>query len=77
MRKTAFITGVKSQDVSHLIEILLEKGYKAHGLVRKSSTLSTGRIDHIVENEKYNNSFSFHYGDLTDLYRNVSMAFYQ
>ena len=77
MKKTAFITIVTGQDGSHLTEILLEKGYEVHGLVRKSGTFNIRRIDHIAENEKFNNSFSLHYGDLTDPFRNVNMALYQ
>ncbi len=66
MKKTALITGVTGQDGSYLTEILIKKGYAVHGLVRKSSNFNTKRIDHIIENKKYTNSFFFHYGDLTD-----------
>ncbi|MCP4944745.1 MAG: NAD-dependent epimerase/dehydratase family protein, partial [Planctomycetaceae bacterium] len=47
MTKTAFITGITGQDGSYLAELLLEKNYNVHGLVRRSSTFSTERIDHI------------------------------
>ena len=47
MTKTAFITGITGQDGSYLAELLLEKNYKVHGLIRRSSTFSTERIDHI------------------------------
>ena len=66
MNKIALITGVTGQDGSYLTELLIKKGYAVHGLVRKSSNFNTKRIDHIIENKKYNESFFFHYGDLTD-----------
>ena len=66
MKKIALITGVTGQDGSYLTEVLLKKGYEVHGLVRKSSSFNTKRIDHIIENKKYVDSFFFHYGDLTD-----------
>ena len=55
-----------NQDGSYLSEILLKKKYEVHGLVRKSSSFNTRRIDHIIEDEKYADSFFFHYGDLID-----------
>jgi len=66
MKKKALITGVTGQDGSYLLEILLAKGYEVHGLIRRSSSFNTGRIDSIINNEKYNDLFFFHYGDLTD-----------
>ena len=66
MKKIALITGVTGQDGSYLLEFLLKKGYQVHGLVRKSSSFNTRRIDHIIESEKHKESFFFHYGDLTD-----------
>ena len=66
MKKIALITGVTGQDGSYLTEFLLKKGYEVHGLVRKSSSFNTKRIDHIIENKKHIDSFFFHYGDLTD-----------
>ncbi len=66
MNKTALITGVTGQDGSYLADLLLEKGYMVHGLVRRSSSFNTQRIDHIIENEEYNERFFFHYGDVTD-----------
>ena len=59
---TALITGITGQDGSYLAELLLEKGYQVHGLVRRSSSFNTWRIDHIPRGEQ----FSLHYGDLTD-----------
>lgn len=56
----AFITGITGQDGSYLAELLLEKGYDVHGLIRRSSSVNTSRIDHIFDRLK------LHYGDLTD-----------
>ena len=58
--KRALITGISGQDGSYLAELLVEKGYEVHGLVRRSSTFNTGRIDHIRGRLK------LHYGDLVD-----------
>ena len=63
----AFITGITGQDGSYLAELLLEKGYEVHGLVRRSSSFNTGRIDHIYQDPHTPNPKLFlHYGDLTD-----------
>ncbi|MDC0480581.1 GDP-mannose 4,6-dehydratase [Candidatus Marinimicrobia bacterium] len=64
--KKALITGITGQDGSYLAEILLEKGYEVHGLVRRSSSFNTGRINHIINDEKYKDQFFFHHGDVTD-----------
>lgn len=65
--KKALITGITGQDGSYLTEILLEKGYEAHGVIRKSSSFNTGRIDHLYSNpEIYNQTLFLHYGDLID-----------
>ena len=66
MNKKAIITGVTGQDGSFLTELLLSKGYEVHGIVRRSSSFNTGRIDHIINNKKFNNRFYFHHGDITD-----------
>jgi len=67
MSKTALITGITGQDGAYLAELLLEKGYKVHGIKRRSSSFNTARIDHIFENAKKNGlPFELHYGDLTD-----------
>ena len=66
MEKKALITGITGQDGSYLLEILLNKGYEVHGLIRRSSSFNTGRIDHIINDKKYNDQFFFHHGDLTD-----------
>jgi len=65
--KTALITGVTGQDGSYLVEFLLEKGYKVHGIKRRASSFNTERIDHIYENTRvHDNRFHLHYGDLSD-----------
>ena len=58
--KTALITGITGQDGSYLAELLLEKGYEVHGIVRRCSLINTHRIDHIYE------QLHLHYGDLAD-----------
>ena len=66
-RKVALITGVTGQDGSYLAEFLLAKGYEVHGLIRRSSTFNTSRIDHIYQDPHDKNPQLFlHYGDLTD-----------
>jgi GDPmannose 4,6-dehydratase len=65
--KRALITGITGQDGSYLTEILLEKRYEVHGIIRRSSSFNTGRIDHLYENKKLLNKKLFlHYGDLVD-----------
>jgi GDPmannose 4,6-dehydratase len=65
--KKAFITGVTGQDGSYLAELLLEKGYEVHGLIRRSSSFNTTRIDHIYQDpHSLNLKLFLHYGDLTD-----------
>jgi GDPmannose 4,6-dehydratase len=65
--KVALITGVTGQDGAYLSEFLLKKGYKVHGLKRRSSLFNTDRIDHIYEDPHIENqNFVLHYGDLTD-----------
>lgn len=65
--KRALITGVTGQDGSYLSELLLEKGYEVHGVIRRSSTYNTSRIEHLSKdpNEK-KNRFYLHYSDMTD-----------
>lgn len=65
--KKAFITGITGQDGSYLAELLLSKGYEVHGLVRRSSSFNTGRIDHILLDPHDPDAKIFlHYGDLSD-----------
>ncbi len=66
MKNVALITGITGQDGSYLAELLLEKGYEVHGLVRRHSISNTQRIDHIL-NSKYNKvKFFLHFADMTD-----------
>ena len=65
--KKAIITGITGQDGSYLTELLLEKGYEVHGIIRRSSSFNTGRIDHLYKDPHTNNVRMFlHYGDLSD-----------
>ena len=65
--KKALITGITGQDGSYLAELLLEKGYEVHGIVRRSSSFNTGRIDHIYDDPHTPGTRLFlHYGDLND-----------
>ncbi|MFA7290440.1 MAG: GDP-mannose 4,6-dehydratase, partial [Melioribacteraceae bacterium] len=65
--KKALITGITGQDGSYLTEILLEKGYEVHGIVRRSSSFNTGRIDHLYNDpEIIDKKLFLHYGDLVD-----------
>jgi len=67
MKNVALISGITGQDGSYLTEMLLEKGYEVHGIIRRSSSFNTFRIDHIYNNPDYlNRRFFLHYGDLTD-----------
>ncbi|MBS0606247.1 MAG: GDP-mannose 4,6-dehydratase [Verrucomicrobia bacterium] len=66
MRKKAFLTGVTGQDGSYLAELLLEKNYEVHGLVRRSSTANLHRINHLLDGQPYAGQFFLHEGDLTD-----------
>ena len=66
-RRRALITGVTGQDGSYLAELLLEKGYEVHGVMRRSSTFSTERLDHIYQDPHVEDQrLMLHYGDLTD-----------
>ena len=66
-KKIALVSGITGQDGSYLTELLLEKGYDVHGILRRSSSFNTFRIDHIYNNnELLNRRFFLHYGDLTD-----------
>src|SRR6202022_2074724 len=69
MAKVALITGITGQDGSYLAELLLGKGYEVHGVVRRSSTMTRGRIDHLQHANPGNSDgsrFFLHYGDMTD-----------
>ena len=64
--KKALITGITGQDGSYLAEILIEKGYEIHGIIRRSSSFNTGRINHLINDDKLNDRFFLYHGDLTD-----------
>jgi len=65
--KKALITGITGQDGSYLAELLLEKGYEVHGIIRQSSSIRTHRIDHLFNDKNiHDKTFFLHYGDVTD-----------
>lgn len=65
--KKALITGITGQDGSYLTELLLEKGYEVHGIIRRASSFNTGRIDHLYQDpHEEKRKLFLHYGDLTD-----------
>ena len=65
--KKALITGITGQDGSYLAELLLDKGYEVHGIIRRSSTFNTSRIDHLYQDPHINGVRLFlHYGDISD-----------
>ncbi len=66
MSKNAFITGISGQDGSYLAELLLEKGYEVHGMIRRASSFNRGRIEDLYLREKENGRFFLHYGDVSD-----------
>ena len=67
MRKVALITGITGQDGSYLAEFLIEKGYDVHGIIRRSSSFNTQRINHLYQDPHSENvKLTLHYGDLTD-----------
>jgi len=74
MRKIALITGITGQDGSYLAELLLDKGYEVHGIIRRHSSISTGRIDHLYDDESLSDRFFLHYGDLTDSCNLISLV---
>ena len=69
--KKALITGITGQDGSYLAEFLLEKGYEVHGILRRSSSFNTGRIEHLyleewIKDMRKERAVNLHYGDMTD-----------
>ncbi len=69
--KKALISGITGQDGSYLAEFLLQKGYEVHGILRRSSSFNTGRIEHLyfdewVRDMKQKRTINLHYGDMTD-----------
>ena len=81
--KKALISGITGQDGSFLAEFLLQKGYEVHGILRRSSSFNTGRIEHLyfdewVRDMKQKRTINLHYGDMTDsssLIRSRNQAF--
>ena len=74
--KKALITGITGQDGSYLAEFLLEKGYEVHGIIRRSSSFNTGRIEHLYSDPHLNETRLYlHYGDLTDSVQLVKLLY--
>ena len=74
--KKALITGITGQDGSYLAELLLEKGYQVHGIIRRASTFNTSRIDHLYRDPHVNGVRLFlHYGDLSDSVQMVKLLY--
>jgi len=74
--KTALVTGITGQDGSYLADLLLEKGYEVHGIIRRASTFNTARIDHLYADPHINGVRMFlHYGDLSDSVNLVKLLY--
>ena len=74
--KKALITGITGQDGSYLAELLLRKGYEVHGIIRRSSSFNTGRIDHIYQDRHVDGArLLLHYGDLADAVQTVKLLY--
>src|SRR5918995_509295 len=74
--KRALVTGITGQDGSYLAELLIEKGYEVHGLIRRSSTFNTSRIDHLYRDPHVNGVRLFlHYGELADSVQMVKLLY--
>tara|TARA_B100001248_G_scaffold260540_1_gene248993 strand:- start:6409 stop:7431 length:1023 start_codon:yes stop_codon:yes gene_type:complete len=74
--KRALITGITGQDGSYLADLLLAKGYEVHGIIRRSSTFNTSRIDHIYQDPHVDDKrLTLHYGDLTDSVNMVKLLY--
>lgn len=65
-RKIALITGITGQDGTYLSELLIQKGYIIHGIIRRASTFNTKRIEHLLQDPHTSKNFFLHYGDLSD-----------
>ena len=66
IKKKAFITGITGQDGSYLSQFLLDKNYEVHGTIRRSSSVNTDRIDHLIAKYQSSNQLNLHYSDLLD-----------
>ena len=64
--KKALITGITGQDGSYLAELLLDKGYEVHGIIRRSSSFNTARIDNLISTHTKDSMLQLHYSDLLD-----------
>ena len=74
--KKALVTGITGQDGSYLTELLLDKGYEVHGIVRRASTFNTDRLDHLYKDPLVNNTNLYlHYGDLADAVQLVKLLY--
>ena len=74
--KKALVTGITGQDGSYLAELLLEKGYEVHGVVRRASTFNTSRLDHLYKDPLFDDTRLFlHYGDLADAVQLVKLLY--
>ena len=74
--KKALVTGITGQDGSYLAEILLEKGYEVHGIVRRASTFNTDRLDHLYKDPLVDDTNLYlHYGDLADAVQLVKLLY--
>ena len=74
--KKALITGITGQDGSYLAELLLQKGYEVHGVIRRASTFNTGRIDQIYNDPHVKGTQLFlHYGDLADSVQMIKLLY--
>ncbi len=69
MAKKALVTGITGQDGSYLAELLLKKDYEVHGIIRRSSSFNTARLEHLYADPHQHNRLNLHYGDLTDATR--------
>lgn len=75
--KKALITGITGQDGSYLAELLLQKGYEVHGIIRRASTFNTGRIDHLYQDPHARGArLHLHYGDLADSVQMVKLLYH-
>ena len=76
-KKVALITGVTGQDGSYLARLLLSKNYEVHGVIRRSSSFNTARIEHLYQDpHEKNRKFILHYGDITDAISVSSLIFW-
>ena len=74
--KKALVTGITGQDGSYLAELLLEKGYEVHGIIRRASTFNTSRLDHLYKDPLVDDTKLFlHYGDLADSVQLVKLLY--